>query len=115
MILEIYILLQIAAIVALVTTFYAKSIMPSLLTIFTSAVLMIGAWVIEVGQTYVWDASIRAYVAEAVLVNTSYLAYINMAIFGLGLLFFIHDIMAVAKGGSLGSFTENYNKKEGQQ
>lgn len=113
MLLEIYILLQISAIAALVSTFYAKSVMPSLLTVFTSAVLMVGAWVIETGQTYVWDASIRAYVAEAVVVSTNYLAYINMAIFGLGLLFFFHDIMTVAKGGSLGSFSEDFKKKEG--
>jgi len=112
MIVEVYIMLQVAAIAALIATFYAKSIMPSLLTVFSSSILMIGAWILETGHTYMWNPATRAYVAQATIVHTSYLAYINMAIFGLGLLFFINDIMTIAKGGEIKSWTENIGKKE---
>ena len=112
MLLEVFILFQIVAIVALVSVFFAKSIMPSLLTIFTSAILMVGAWIIETGYTYLWNPAIRAYVIEPTIYNTPYLPYINMAIFGLGMVFFIGDIMTVAKGGTIASWTDNLDKKE---
>jgi hypothetical protein len=59
-----------------------------------------------------WDPSIRAYVAQATIQHTGYLPYINMAIFGLGMLFFINDIMTIAKGGQIDSWTSNLGKKE---
>lgn len=112
MIIEVFLLLQVGAIVGLVTTFHAKSVMPSLLTIFTSGILIAGAWVLETGQSYVWDPSIRAYTVEAVVHQTNYIPYINIAIFGLALLFFINDIMTIAKGGRIESWTDNLSKGE---
>ena len=98
--------------IALVSTFFAKSIMPSLLTVFTSGILCVGSWVLEMGHTYLWNPAIRAYVIQPTIQYTAYLPFINMAIFSLGMLFFINDIMTIAKGGKIESWTNNLGIKE---
>lgn len=74
----------------------------STLTAVSSAVLMIGAWSLNTGVEYVWDAAIRAYVTAPVIIQTSYLAYFNMLIFALAILYFFNDIMDVARAKSKG-------------
>ncbi len=76
--------------------------MASVLTLVSSAVLITGAWVLEMGHTYVWDPSIRGYIAEPIIKQTFYLPFINMGIFAIALLFFIYDMFIVVKEESEG-------------
>jgi len=97
MILTIYILLQVIAILGLIATFFSKTPLVSAITAIVAAILMIGAWQINIGDEYVWDSSIRAYNREPVVVETNYLATINIMIFGLSLMFFIYDTFMLFK------------------
>jgi len=92
MLLSVYLLLQVIAILSIIATFHSKTPLASVLAMVTSGTLMVGAWVLEVGSKYIWDPSIRAYIREPILAQTSYLAVINMAVFGLALVFFFYDI-----------------------
>ena len=92
MILEVYVLLQVLTIVALIVTFYSEAPLYAVMTMVLSGVLMIGAWVLETGVKYVWEPAIRAYSQQPILVQTPYLAYINMAIFGLAIVYFFYDL-----------------------
>ena len=95
MLLTIYVVLQLIAIIFLFFTFTSKSPLISAITVVIGAMLMLGAWQIDVGGEYVWDSSIRAYAREPVIVETFYLATINIVIFAVGLLFFFDDVLSV--------------------
>jgi len=103
MIFELYLFLQVIAVLLLAACFVTKTPLASVLTAFTSAILIAGAWVLELGHTYVWNPATRAYVAEPVLQQTTYLPYINMMIFAVALLFFIYDMFIAAKEESEGN------------
>ena len=85
MILTVYVLLQILAVTGLIVTFFKKSIIPSVLTMLVSGGLAVGAWVLDIGTKYVWDSTISAYVTESIIVQTPYLAGMNIAVSGLAL------------------------------
>lgn len=53
---------------------------------------MMGSWVLETGVKYVWDPAIRAYVTQPILLENSFLPYINMGIMALALIFFFYDL-----------------------
>lgn len=90
--LEIYILLQLISVSLLATTFIKSSPLNAAMSGLISAVLSVGAWTITTGIKYVWDESLGAYVAESIIINTPYLAGLNVGIFGLSLLLFFVDI-----------------------
>lgn len=96
MILEIYILLQLMALIAFALTFFAKTPLTSVMSMISSGILIAGSWVITTGSRYVYNPAIRAYTEESINVSTGYLPYINMAIFGLSLLFFFYDVFRLA-------------------
>lgn len=98
--LTLYILFQIVAIIALIFTFYTDVPLVSALTMLSSGILIVGSWILNLGNTFVWDASIRAYVSEPVIINTPYLPYINMAIFGLAMMYFFYDVFNIAQNES---------------
>lgn len=90
--LEIYILLQLLSVFLLASTFIKSSPLNASMSALISAVLAIGAWTITTGIKYVWDESLGAYVAEFVVINTPYLAGLNIGIFGLSLMLFFVDM-----------------------
>lgn len=102
MLLEVYLLFQVLAVIGLFLTLYTdgESLMPSLFTVLVSGVLMVGAWVLNIGTNYIWDPDINAYVAEANIISTPYLASINIAIFGLALIYFLWDTFKTAANDS---------------
>lgn len=102
MLLEIYIVLQLIAIVAFVLIFKTKSPLVSATSMVTSGILMVGAWVLRISSSYVWVASIRAYAMEPVFVETPYLAGFNIMLFGLSLVYFFTDIFDIYKNESEG-------------
>jgi len=53
MIFELYLFLQVIAVLLLAACFVTKTPLASVLTAFTSAILIAGAWVLELGHTYV--------------------------------------------------------------
>jgi hypothetical protein len=97
MYLTIFIILQVIAVCALVASFLTKSTLVSAVSMVTSGMLMVGAWVINVGQEYVWNAAIRAYEPSIIYITTPYLASFNMLIFSLSLVFFFTDLFDVIK------------------
>jgi hypothetical protein len=108
MLLNVYILLQILAITALIITFFTKTPLSSAVSMVISAILMVGAWVLQIGGQYVWDPSIRAYVRETIYVQTGYLAGFNILLFSLSLLFFMHDMYElITKASGLGDTNIN--------
>lgn len=100
MLLEVYILFQILAVIGLFVILHSDQPVASVLTMLISGVLIVGAWMLNIGTNYVWDSGINAYVAEANMISTPYLAYINMAIFGLALTYFFYDIFMTAANES---------------
>ena len=112
MIFELYLFLQVIAVLLLAACFVTKTPLASVLTAFTSAILIAGAWVLEMGHTYVWNAATRAYVAEPVYQSTVYLPWINVMIFAIALLFFIYDMFIAAKEESEGT-NSNVNLQGG--
>lgn len=102
MLLEIYIILQLIAIVAFILIFKTETPLVSATSMVTSGMLMVGAWVIRTGFIYVWDSGIMAYIAEPVLIETPYLPAFNMLLFALSLIYFFNDIFDIYKNESKG-------------
>jgi hypothetical protein len=98
--LTVYILFQVVAIAALIFTFYTDVPLVSALTMLSSGILIVGSWILHLGNTFLWDASIRAYVSEPIIIQTPYIPYINMAIFGLALMYFFYDVFTIAQNDS---------------
>lgn len=92
MLFGLFIILQILAILLLAACFFGKAPLISVLTAFTSSVLIAGSWVLQIGHEYIWNAGTRAYISEPIYIQTSYLPFINMIIFGLAILFFVYDM-----------------------
>lgn len=113
MLLTIYILFQIIVLIGVIMTFYSKEMIFSALTMLFSGMLAVGAWRITYGTNYIWDATTSAYVAETLIASTPYIAYLNMGLFGLALMFFYYDVFETLTGQSkgLGNLNLNRNKK----
>ena len=90
------------AIGALILALKSKAPLASAVSMVCSGILMVGAWVMEIGHTYAWQSAIRAYVAEATVVTTPYLAGFNMLLFGLSIIYFFSDIFDIYKNESEG-------------
>lgn len=88
-------MLQVLAILVLFLAFVVKMPLVSLMAMIPSAILMTGARTLEIGSQYVFNPTIMAYVREPIVVSTSYLATLNIIIFGLGLVLFVYDLFTV--------------------
>lgn len=102
MLLEVYILFQILAVIGIILTIISytdklMTIYPSILTLLLSGILSVGAWVLNVGTNYVWNTSMNAYIAEANIISTPYLASFNIAIFGLALVYFFVELFEILR------------------
>jgi len=113
MLLTIYILFQILVIAGILLVFYSKEIIFSALTMLFSGVLAVGSWRLFIGVQYVFDITTGSYVAEDIIVNTSYLAYLNMGLFGLAMVFFFNDLFEwiTKESVGLGNLDMSRNKK----
>src|SRR6056297_1516925 len=100
MLITIFILLQIIVITGLIITFHTETPLSSAITATISGILMVGSWVLNVGNEYVWDPSIRAYTREAIIIKTPYLPSINFLIFSLAILFLFYDVFKLWKDES---------------
>jgi hypothetical protein len=113
MLLTIYILFQILVIAGILLVFYSKEIIFSALTMLFSGVLAVGSWRLFIGVQYVFDTATGSYIAENIIVNTSYLAYLNMGLFGLAMVFFFNDLFEwiTKESVGLGNLNMSRNKK----
>ena len=113
MLLSIYIVFQLLVIAGVILVFYSKEVIFSALTMLFSGILAVGAWRLLVDIQYVFDTATGVYVAQDIIVNTSYLAYLNMGLFGLAMLFFFNDIFEWIQKESvgLGNLNMTRNKK----
>lgn len=113
MLLSIYIVFQLLVIAGVILVFYSKEVIFSALTMLFSGILAVGAWRLLVDIQYVFDTTTGVYVAQDIIVNTSYLAYLNMGLFGLAMLFFFNDIFEWIQKESvgLGNLNMTRNKK----
>jgi len=113
MLLEVYILFQILAIIGAIMIFHSDTVFVSAVTLVVSSILAVGAWVLNLGSQFVWNPSIRAYVAETVTINTPYLAGFNMLIVGIALMYFFHDLFAIINNET--KHIQNPRPQGGQQ
>jgi hypothetical protein len=102
MMLELYILFQLLVLVMLMIAYNNKEPLFSALAMLFSSFLAVGAWSISSGVKYVYDAAIGQQVAEILIYSTPYLAYLNMGLFGLALVFFYYDVFEILTGQSKG-------------
>ena len=116
MLLTVYILFQVLVIAGIILTFYSKEVIFSALTMLFTAILAVGAWRLFVGVQYVWDTTTSSYVAQNIIMNTSYLAYLNMGLFGLAMVFFFSDLFELLQEESvgLGKLNLSRNKKSSE-
>lgn len=112
MLLTVYILFQILVIAGLVLTFYSKEVIFSAITTILAAVLAIGGWRLFVGVQYVFDSATGSYIAQDIIMNTSYIAYLNMSFFGLALMFLFNDIFELIQGESIGLGKLNLSRNQ---
>lgn len=110
MLLSIYILLQVLAVIGLIFVFMNKSPMVSALAMIPSGMLMAGAWVIDLGNKYIWNVDLKAYDIIPNIINTPYLAYVNILLFGIAMLYFFYDLFSVIMEQKSG-YTDSPNRQ----
>ena len=91
MLLEIYILMQVAAFVLFVTAFFTRQEILWVVTMFLSGVLMLAGSTIEIAH-YVFNSTSGGYGFTTSVLYYPYLMGINMLFFALALVFGIFDI-----------------------
>lgn len=113
MLLEIYILFQILAIIGVLMIFHTDTVLVSATTMVISGILAVGAWQLNVGLDFIWDAATKSYITQDIIINTPYLASFNILIFGIALMYFFHDLFAIIKNES--KHISNPKPQGGQQ
>ena len=91
MILELFILLQIVAVLAFGLAFFNKNEILWVINIALSGVMMVVSYTIEY-PVYLYNSTLGAYEPTTIIYSYPYLMGINMLLFGLGILLFFFDI-----------------------
>ena len=102
-------------IAGIILVFYSKEPIFSALTMLFAGTLAVGAWSLNTGVQYVWDATTSSYLAETVIISTPYLSGLNIGLFGLALVFFFNDLFELITNESAGlgklNLSRNFSEK----
>jgi hypothetical protein len=91
MLLEIYILLEIAVFILFLTAFYSRQEIIWGLSLVLSGIMMANSYAIEI-LSYSFNSGIGGYELTTTLFSYPYMMGVNLLIFGLSLLFGVFDL-----------------------